>query len=243
MASSPTTEPLSVRSLAKRYGELEVLRGIDLDVGAGSVVGLLGPNGTGKSTAMRCFAGVAPVTSGAIRVCGADPFEDHAVRGRIGYVPDVGGLFPRLSGREHLGLVAELYGGDVRRSASLATRLGLDDALDRRASSYSHGTSRKLSLALALGHDPALVLLDEPVDGVDPMGGRVIRELIREAADAGAAVVVSTHLLDVAARICDRVVVLAGGVVVADEPPGALADRAGDGDLETAYVHLLGGPA
>lgn len=231
-------EPLQAIGLVKRYGVTEVLGGIHLAVPPGRVVGLLGPNGTGKSTAMRCLAGITPPSGGSVSVDGGDPFLDPAVRSRLGFVPDVGGTFPRLTGREHLELVATLYGYDVGLGLALADRLGLVDALDRRAGSYSHGMTRKLTVAMALAHAPAVLLLDEPFDGVDPIGVRAIRELMADAASDGAAVLCSTHLLDAAARVCDELRVLACGSIVASGTPEELAARFG-GDLEAAYVALL----
>lgn len=232
---------LEVQRLRKSYGTKRVLDALDLNVGPGEIVGLLGPNGTGKSTAMRCFSGVAAPSSGTVRVAGRDPHLDVLVRSKLGYVPDVGGLFPRLSGDEHLDLVARLYSVERKRGVELSEQLALSSHLRERVSSYSHGTGRKLAVVLAMMHEPELVLLDEPFDGVDPLGVRTIRSLITQAADNGASVVVSTHLLDAAAKVCTSLAVLHRGGVLIKGTPAEILQATSTTEMEDAYACLIDG--
>jgi ABC-2 type transport system ATP-binding protein len=239
-----TPVALDLDAVEKRYGGRAVLDGLTLHVNAGERVGLLGPNGVGKSTALRACAGLVAVSSGAVHVFGLDPMDVPVqARAKLGYVPDVGGLFPRLTGREHLELVARLHrlgDGWQTRSGALLERLFLDEAADERSSAYSHGMSRKLALAMAVLHSPSILLLDEPFDGVDPAGSRAIRDLVDEETQRGCAVLCSTHLLDVADRFCERLVILAGGKVVAEGTGDELRGQTSCETLEDAYLALAG---
>jgi ABC-2 type transport system ATP-binding protein len=239
-----TTDALRAVRLTKVFRGHAALRGLDLHVAPGEVVGLLGPNGAGKSTTMKICSAVARPTDGRVEITGIDVEADPlGVRRVLGYVPDVGGLFPRLTGWEHLELGARLHGlapSWVDRAHELLQRLGLADAAGRRASTYSHGMSRKLSLAVATLHRPRLLLLDEPFDGVDPAGAVAVRELVREAVTDGAGVLCSTHLLEAAERISDRMVVIRAGLAIATGDAAALRAQAGQpGPLEDAYLALM----
>ena len=242
MPSAPPA--LSAAGLTKDYRGHSALRGLDVTVEAGEVVGLLGPNGAGKSTTMKICAGVARPTSGRVVLSGVDLAQDPlGARRLLGYVPDVGGLFPRLTGWEHLELGARLHGlgpGWVDRGHELLAELGLVDAAGRRTSTYSHGMSRKLSLAVAYLHRPRLLLLDEPFDGIDPAGAVAVRQIVAEAVADGAGVLCSTHLLDAAERISDLMIVIRNGVAIATGDADELrrqADR--PGPLEDAYLALM----
>jgi ABC-2 type transport system ATP-binding protein len=236
---------LQVKGLVKDYRGHRAVDGLDVTVAPGEVVAVLGPNGAGKSTTMKVISGVARPTEGTVHIAGVDTRVDPLEARRCtGYVPDVGGLFPRLTGWEHLELGARVRGLDPEvwpeRARELVGRLGLTDAAGRRASSYSHGMGRKLSLAVALLPGPPLLLLDEPFDGVDPAGSVAVRELIAEATAAGAGVLVSTHLLDTAERVCDRLVVLRAGKALAEGDAASLRARAGHaGALEDVYLTLM----
>ena len=236
--------PLSAVGLTKDYRGHRALRGLDLVVRPGEVVGLLGPNGAGKSTTMKICAGVSRPTTGRVALAGMDLDDDPvAARRLLGYVPDVGGLFPRLTGWEHLELGARLHGlppAWVDRARELIGVLGLSDAAGRRTSTYSHGMSRKLSLAVAALPRPRLLLLDEPFDGVDPAGAVAVRQIVAEAVADGGGVLCSTHLLDAAERISDRLVVIRAGSAIAEGDADSLrrqADR--PGPLEDAYLALM----
>lgn len=217
---------------------------MSVQVDPGERVALLGPNGVGKSTTLKVCSGLASADKGSVTVAGVDPQMDPIrARTQLGYVPDVGGLFPRLTGWEHLEVVARLHHLDdawKARGEELLGRLGLADAAHERAAVYSHGMSRKLSVAMSTLHAPQVLLLDEPFDGVDPAGARAIRDLVSELSDDGAGVLCSTHLLDVAARFCHRLVVVAGGTVVAAGTAEEVCASAGVSELEDAYLVLTG---
>lgn len=223
---------LHASGLVVDFGEVRAVAGFDLSVAAGTSVALVGRNGAGKSTTMRVLAGVLPPTSGEVVVAGIDAARDPSgVRAVVGYCPDVGGLIPRATPWEHLSLAARLRGmppGWQDRAAELLHRFDLTTAAHRITSGFSHGMGRRLSVLLAAFHEPRLLLLDEPFDGVDPLGVDVTLEVIHEARASGAAVLVSTHLLGLAVQACDEAVVLKAGVVVGAAPAAELTGAAGD---------------
>jgi ABC-2 type transport system ATP-binding protein len=222
---------LLASGLVVDFGAVRAVDGFDLSVGAGASVALVGRNGAGKSTTMRVLAGVLPPTAGSVVVAGIDAAADAAaVRAAVGYCPDVGGLIPRATAWEHLQLAARLRGmaaGWQARARELLDLFELDAAADRVTAGFSHGMGRRLSVVLAAFHSPALLLLDEPFDGVDPLGVEATLHVVAEARAAGAAVLVSTHLLHLAVEACDEAVVLKGGRVVAAAPASELVGEAG----------------
>lgn len=219
------------QGLVVDFGSVRAVDGFDLSVGAGSSVALVGRNGAGKSTTMRVLAGVLPPTAGNVRVGGIDALSDAAgVRGLVGYCPDVGGLIPRATAWEHLQLAAKLRGleaGWQDRARELLEVFELTGAADRVTAGFSHGMGRRLSVVLAVFHRPALLLLDEPFDGVDPLGVEATLHAVAEAREAGSAVLVSTHLLHLAVEACQEAVVLKGGRVVGAAPATELVGDAG----------------
>lgn len=225
------TPVLMAQGLVVDFGSVRAVGGFDLSVAAGASVALVGRNGAGKSTTMRVLAGVLPPSAGQVRVIGIDAAHDPTgVRAAVGYCPDVGGLIPRATPWEHLQLAARLRG--MRdwhdRAGDLLERFDLHGAADRVTAGFSHGMSRRLSVLLAAFHEPRLLLLDEPFDGVDPLGVDATLEVVRQAREAGAAVLVSTHLLELAVAACQEAVVLKGGRVVGAAPAAELAGRNGD---------------
>ncbi len=228
---APTTTPVDVRGLRVTFGLVHAVDNLDLRVPAGGSVALVGRNGAGKSTTLRVLGGVLPPSSGTVWVGGVDAArEPRRAREVVGYCPDVGGLIPRATPWEHLQLAARLRGmgpGWEERATDLLTRFDLAGAADRITSGFSHGMGRRLSVLLAAFHEPAVLLLDEPFDGVDPLGVEATLEEIRRARMRGAAVLVSTHLLQLAVSACDEAVVLRSGQVVAASPSGELAGEAG----------------
>ena len=225
------TSPLLVaEGLYVDFGAVRAVDGFDLSVGAGSSVALVGRNGAGKSTTMRVLAGVLPPSAGTVRVAGHDAAINAAgVRAAVGYCPDVGGLIPRATPWEHVQLAARLRGmSDWKdRARDLLTRFDLENAADRITSGFSHGMSRRLSVVLAAFHQPRLMLLDEPFDGVDPLGVDATLQIVQEARASGAAVLVSTHLLELAVQACDEAVVLKAGRVVGAAPAAELTGSQG----------------
>jgi len=234
------SEPVvDVQGLRVRFGPVEAVLGIDLSVRAGTATALLGRNGAGKSTTMRVLAGVIPPTDGVVRVCGHDiRSETIAVKRVTGYCPDVGGLVPRATPWEHLQLAARLRrlpeGWEVR-ARDLLERFDLGGAAHRVTGGFSHGMARRMSVVLAALHEPSVLLLDEPFDGVDPLGVEATMDVIADARSRGAAVLVSTHLRELAVEACHDAIVLRGGTAVAALPAVEMAGEAGAG----AYRALL----
>ncbi|MCY7373807.1 MAG: ABC transporter ATP-binding protein [Spirochaetaceae bacterium] len=218
---------VDVRGLTVAFGPVVAVDRVDLTVPAGASVALVGRNGAGKSTTLRALAGVLPPTAGSVQIAGVDAVRDPSgAKTRLGYCPDVGGLIPRATPWEHLHLAAALRTmgkGWEERAGDLLQRFELDGVADRLTSSFSHGMGRRLSVVLAAFHSPAVLLLDEPFDGVDPLGVDATLTVIRELRLTGSAVVVSTHLLDLAVLACDEAVVLERGAVVAAAPAAGLA--------------------
>ena len=227
----PVLEPILVaHGLVVDFGAVRAVGGFDLSVGAGTSVALVGRNGAGKSTTMRVLAGVLPPTSGTVRVAGRDAATDPTgVRAAVGYCPDVGGLIPRATPWEHLQLAARLRGMTSwqDRARDLLTRFDLEAASDRITAGFSHGMSRRMSVVLAAFHEPRLLLLDEPFDGVDPLGVDATLDVVHAALASGAAVLVSTHLLELAVLACEEAVVLKGGRVVGAAPAAELTGALG----------------
>jgi ABC-2 type transport system ATP-binding protein len=229
---------VDVRGLSVTFAAVHAVDGLDLRVPAGGAVALVGRNGAGKSTTLRVLGGVLPPSAGTVVVSGVDAVrEPRRAREVVGYCPDVGGLVPRATPWEHLQLAARLRGmvGWEDRAKDLLDRFDLAGASDRVTAGFSHGMGRRLSVLLAAFHEPAVLLLDEPFDGVDPLGVEATLEEIRMARMRGSAVLVSTHLLGLAVQACEEAVVLRGGKVVAAAPA---ADLAGD-DGAARYRALL----
>jgi len=228
---SPSTALVDVRGLVVTFGRVAAVDNLDLSVAAGGSVALVGRNGAGKSSTLRALGGVLPPTRGTVSVAGIDAVsEPRRAREVVGYCPDVGGLIPRATPWEHLQLAAQLRGlaaGWESRAQSLLERFDLAAASDRVTAGFSHGMGRRLSVLLAAFHEPAVLLLDEPFDGVDPLGVEATLEEIHRARLRGAAVLVSTHLLPLAVQACDDAVVLLAGRVVATSPASALAGEEG----------------
>jgi ABC-2 type transport system ATP-binding protein len=210
---------VDVRSLYVRFGRVDAVRGIDFAVDAGAATALLGRNGAGKSTTMRVLAGVIPPSDGLVTVCGHDIRQETLTVKRLtGYCPDVGGLVPRSTPWEHLQLAARLrrLPDWEDRARELLERFELGAVAHRVTAGFSHGMGRRLSVVLAAFHDPEVLLLDEPFDGVDPVGVEATMDVIADARARGAAVLVSTHLRDLAMQACQVALVLRGGSAVAE---------------------------
>jgi len=249
MDERPTDKaaPLVVRELTRRYGSHLAVDHLSLDVRPGEIVGFLGPNGAGKTTTLRACAGLITPDAGEITIAGASlaraPLD---ARRRLGFVPDRPFLYERLTPREFLDFVGALYDLPPRqaraRGDALLERLELGPAADDYIESGSLGMRQKVAIAAGLLHAPPLVLLDEPVQGLDPRATRALKDLLRERAQAGAGILVSTHLLDVAERLCERVVILHHGRLVAEGSLAELRPREGGADatLEDVFLRLTG---
>lgn len=222
---------LTVRGLSRSYGGFEALRDLELDIGPGECVAVVGHNGSGKTTAVRTIAGLLEPSAGVVEVAGATMGEEPAAieaRAAMAVVPDTPSLYSDLTVREHLELVAVAHGvaGDDldERIDALLGRLGLEDKRDARPGELSRGMRQKVQLGCALIRPHRLLVMDEPVVGLDPASQQMLRELLLEAKRAGVAVMLTTHQLEFARGIADRAVVLEQGVVVVDGPYDEVVD-------------------
>jgi len=221
-----------VTELERRFGQTVALAGISFAVAAGEVVGLLGHNGAGKTTTIRLLLGLLAPHGGTVRVFGLEPLVDgERVRARTGVVGEAPGLDERLTARELLHVFADLYDLPAeeqrRRVPQLLEQFGLLEAADRRVGTFSAGMRQRLALARCLLHDPELLLLDEPTTALDPVAAHQVRELIAERRREGRTILLATHNLDEAERLCDRVVILERGRVLVEGNPRELAAALG----------------
>ena len=231
-------------ALTKRYGDFEAIAGLSLAVARGEIFALLGPNGAGKTTTIRMLIGVLQPSEGTARIDGLDCFRDRVeVMRRVGYLPDEPVFYDYLRGGEIIRFVGEMHGLTREeidaRSGPLIDRLELDDAIAEFAMNYSKGMKKKLALICALLHDPALLILDEPTNGLDPFATRTLHALIREKAAQGRTIFFSTHLLDQAERLCHRAAIVFKGRLAG---AGSLAelrkDLRPDSSLEDVFFAL-----
>lgn len=232
---------LRVENVTKLYGEVAAVSDVSFELEGGHVYGLLGPNGSGKTTCLHVVTGLVDPTTGRVAI-GDVPIADPASRLGFGFAPDDLQLPTALTGREFLDLHDRLRHRDDRaRATSLLEAFDLVDALDQQIEAYSHGMKRKIQIVAAVMHAPPLLILDEPFRGLDPDAVAVLRSVISSFAAGGRAVLLATHDMARAQLDCDRVVVLDSGVLVADDEPAALVAEHGSGiDLETAFFVLTG---
>jgi len=229
----------------KAFGAVVALRGVSFEVPDGRITGLLGPNGAGKTTALRIVYGVMAPDTGRAAVDGVDLATDRlAAQRRLGVLAHAQGLYPRLTAREHVAYAGRLHGlsGAAldRRIDALVELLDLRDFADRRTDGFSQGQKLKVALARAMVHDPRHVVLDEPTSGLDVAGTRAVRTLLKRLRDEGRCILFSTHVMQEVAALCDRVVVIARGQVVAEGSPDELKARTGQASLEDAFVAAIG---
>ena len=240
---------IEVRDLHKAFGKgdkrVAAVDGVSFVARDGEITGLLGPNGAGKTTTLRCLYTLMQADSGQVLVDGIDAATDPvAVRRRLGVLPDARGLYKRLTARENIDYFARLHGIETptahARREKLADALEMRDILDRRTEGFSQGQRVKTAIARALVHDPKNVILDEPTNGLDVMSTRAMRTFLRSMKAEGRCVLFSSHIMQEVAALCDRIVVIARGRVVADESPDALRAQTGEANLEDAFVKLIG---
>jgi ABC-2 type transport system ATP-binding protein len=237
---------IEVSDLRIHYGSVEAVRGVSFRVPAGQICGYLGPNGAGKSSTVRALVGIQPPTSGELRICGFDLQSQRLEAQRaLGYVPDNAAAYSLLTGREYLTLVADLYeipeAVAAERREELLRRFDLLDVAARAIATFSKGQRQKLVLAAALLHEPRVLILDEPLSGLDALAIRSVKELIRDLAKSGCTILFCSHLLEVVERLCDRVIVLNGGRIVADAPTAELVALSKDQSLESVFLALTEG--
>jgi gliding motility-associated transport system ATP-binding protein len=233
---------IEISHLSKRYGALTAVDDVSFDVRAGEVLGFLGPNGAGKSTTMKMITGFLAPTSGTVRVCGHDvQSAPLAAKSCMGYLPEGAPSYGEMSVRAFLEFIADVRGleGDRRRSRldDVIARLGLASVLEQMIETLSKGYRRRVGLAQALVHDPQVLILDEPTDGLDPNQKHEVRELI-SAMSKDKIIVISTHILEEVDAVCNRAIIIAAGRILADETPKALSRRAPSGRLEDVFRQI-----
>ena len=234
---------IRVTELRKLYGAKAAVDGLNLEVPRGSFFGFLGPNGAGKTTTIRMLMGLAPPTSGTIEILGFNmPAEEVEVKQRIGLVPDESLLFDHLTGPEYLQFVGRMYALTRpvarQRASELLELFELEDTGNKLIGEYSKGMRKRVAMAAALIHRPELFLMDEPFEGVDAVGARLMKELLQEQVRHGATIFLTSHVLEVVERLCDRVAIIHDGKVVLN---GSMAElRSGSETLEDTFVRVVG---
>ena len=238
---------IRLTNLTKRYGGFTAVDGIDLEVPRGELFGFLGPNGAGKTTTLRMIAGILRPTAGTVQIADIDVVKDPiAAKSRLGYIPDRPFIYEKLTGAEFLRFVAGLYdqhGEDVEhRGRELLALFDLEEWRDELVESYSHGMRQKLIISSAFVHRPEVIVVDEPMVGLDPKAARILKDLFREYTRRGHTIMMSTHTLEVAETMCDRIGIIQGGKIRAC---GTMAElranaEAGATGLEDIFLKLTG---
>ena len=234
-----------IEGLEKSFGEVEAVRGINFKAEDGQITGLLGPNGAGKTTTLRMLYTLLKPDAGTILIDGMDPHQEPIeVKRKLGVVPDSRGLYTRLSARENIRYFGQLHGvgGEEleNRIEKLADILDMQNFIDRRTEGFSQGQRVKVAIARAMIHQPQTILLDEPTNGLDVMTTRALRKYLLSLKDAGHCVVLSTHIMQEVAALCDHIVIIADGWIAAEGNAEELLQQTGCNSLEDAFVKLIG---
>ena len=239
---------IELKNLTKRFGDVVAVHRLNLSVSGGEIFGFIGPNGAGKTTTLRMMGGVLAPTEGSVFIDGIDMAEEpERAKERIGFIPDRPFLYEKLTGIEFLRFTADLYGiedGEFKEKAEKTLKqFSLDHWADELIESYSHGMKQRLILSAALLHDPKVIVVDEPMVGLDPAGTRMVKNLLRKLAKEGTAIFMSTHTLGVAEDVCDRIGIIHKGHLIATGTIEELMSRAQvrEGDLEEVFMILTGG--
>ena len=249
-ARSRSKEMLELRGVKKSYGSFAAVKGLDLDVHHGEIFGFLGPNGAGKTTTIRMVAGVLRPSAGQVLVGGDDLQKNpESAKARVGYIPDRPFLYEKLSGGEFLRFVAGLWGREGEAVEQRADRLlelfQLTEWKDELIESYSHGMRQKILISSALIHQPEMIVVDEPMVGLDPRSARLLKDLFRTFVANGGTVFLSTHTLEVAEVLCDRIAIINEGEIIALGTMDELRTQAeaGGAHLEEIFLKVTGGDA
>ncbi len=245
MLASESSPAVIFKGVSKSFGDVQAVRALDLRIEAGCVYGLLGPNGSGKSTTMRMMLGLVKHDSGDIKIMGLDPRADSlAVKRIVGHVPESPRLYEYLTGLEYLDFVGDVYGleTEVKRARirEFLDAFRLEDREDEMISGYSHGMKQKVAIIGAILHRPRLLILDEPLSGLDPKSARITKDMIHRMAEEGVTTVFSTHVLEIADAMCDKICVLYEGRKVAEGNPTELRRMADmrDSTLEEVFLKI-----
>jgi len=236
---------IKVKNLYKSFGKVEAVKGISFEVRDGEITGLLGPNGAGKTTTLRMLYSLLPPDKGEIRIDGLDPTRDAmAIKRTLGVVPDSRGLYTRMSARENIAYYGKLHSmtrDDInKRIRELVDTLDMSDFIERRTEGFSQGQRVKVAIARAMIHKPQTVMLDEPSNGLDVMSTRALRRYVLDLKNAGHSVILSTHIMQEVAALCDRIVIIANGQIAADGTAEELLEQSHCNTLEDAFVRLIG---
>ncbi|MDR2201272.1 MAG: ABC transporter ATP-binding protein [Clostridiales bacterium] len=238
---------LTIKNLSKSYSSSEVkaLDGVSLELKPGEIFGFLGPNGAGKTTAIKIVTGILPFEQGSVSIAGRDIKTDPiAAKREIGFVPDTHIIYDKLTGREYVDFMADVYGVPLADRGARAEKLlklfALTDSFDAPIKTYSHGMKQKINIIGALIHNPKLWILDEPMTGLDPNSAFVLKELMREHCEAGNTVFFSTHVLEVAEKICDRVAIIVKGKIVVTGSVAELKSMSKESSLEEIFLSVAG---
>jgi sodium transport system ATP-binding protein len=236
---------IEASELCKRFGKVVAVDSASFTARDGEITGLLGPNGAGKSTCLRMVYGVLTPDGGNARIDGIDVRgETSTARARLGVMPHAAGLYNNLTARENIAYFGSLQGMPRnrlrQRTAELSAALGMEKFIERRVKGFSQGQRIKVALARALVHDPGNLILDEPTNGLDVMAIRSLREMLRGLRSEGRCILFSSHVMQEVAALCDRVVIIGHGRVLADDSPQAIRERSGVDTLEEAFLDVLG---
>ncbi len=236
---------LKIRNLTKVYGKstVKALDDVSLELKKGEIFGFLGPNGAGKTTMIKVLTGILPYGEGSIEICGEDLHKNpRAAKLNVGYVPDSHIVFDKLTGREYVDFMADIYGVRMaqrkERAEKLLASFSLTEDFDRPIKDYSHGMKQKICIIGALIHNPKLWVLDEPMTGLDPQSAFELKELMREHCNGGNTVFFSTHVLDVAEKICDRIGIIVKGKLVMAGSMQEIREASEDGSLEEFFLSV-----
>ena len=232
---------LHIQKVVKSYQDLKAVKGVDLTVPKGELFGFLGPNGAGKTTTIKMIVGLLKPTSGTISIGGFDiGTQSTKAKSILGYIPDRPFIYEKLTGREYLAFIADLYNMDADVTAERTQRyldfFDLTDAGDKLVEGYSHGMKQKLIISGALLHDPKLVVVDEPMVGLDPKGARQVKQLFRDLCQKGTSIFMSTHSLGIAQAMCDRIGIIQKGEVIALGTMNDLRQQADHEHLEDIFL-------
>ncbi len=230
---------LEIKNLVKSYGQTRAVDGLNLTIEAGEIYAFIGHNGAGKTTTLKACVGLIGFDSGDILINGSSILRDPiGCKQMIAYIPDNPDLYEFLTGIKYLNFIADVYGMDETRNERISTlseKLGLKKDLASPISSYSHGMKQKLALIAAYMHSPKLIIMDEPFVGLDPVAAHTLKEMMREHCQSGGAIFFSTHVLDVAEKLCDKVAIIKAGKLVVS---GRMEDIKGDDSLEEVFLEL-----
>ena len=242
MSNEVTVE---IKDLHMNYGNKEVLKGINLEVHKGEIIGYIGTNGAGKSTTIKIILGLVEGYTGQVKVLGRDVAVDNIeYKRKIGYVPEIADIYDNLTAREYLNFIGELYGVEIKEADEKAKKLmgifGIEEAYDSRISSYSKGMKQKVLIISSLLHNPDILFLDEPLSGLDANSVMIVKEVLSKLAKQGKTIFYSSHIMDVVEKISNRIILLNDGKVVADGSFEELKNTSKEGSLEQIFNQLTG---